>query len=312
MNSRLATIQIVFLALAFITNANAAKKPQEELPKVFLETFKPIEVYKYGKYFGKVRPAVQAKIYSPIAGTLEKVFIKPGDYVKKGQIIGKIKAIDVANEMRPFPLRAPIKGVISGNLPNIGQFINKHQEVLSVYQKGQYISTIHVAFEDAKALSIGHQVEITIDKNKFTGKITSLGENLDQYTGTVETQITFSPKKSIVRPGIISENLIKYDETKSIALPRKYIHQMGTKKVVYTIKQGDKSGTKLVAIPVEVEGRFKDLLKIKTEGSHNNLKIVTKSTLKHLSDGTDVEVINNKKPEMKNIEEKNNKEKQDK
>jgi multidrug efflux pump subunit AcrA (membrane-fusion protein) len=306
MKNFIITIITFGISISLFGNAYAAKNNQEDLPKVFLENFKPINVYKYGKYYGNVRPKIQAKIYSPIAGTLEKIFIKPGAKVKKGQVIGKIKAIDVANEMRPFPLRAPIAGIISGNMPTPGQFINRHQEVLSIYQKGDYISTINVAFEDAKALSIGHPAEVTIDDIVFKGKIHSLGQNLDQYTGTVETQIIFTPKKGSVRPGIISQNLVKYDEKKSIALPRKYIHQLGTQKVVYTIEESNKKGekNKLKAIPVEVTGRFKDLMKISTEKKEKQLKIVTKSTLKHLSDGTNVEVMNKENKSKKVIKEK--------
>lgn len=291
---------ILLLTLFFSIRPFAAQKGQSHLPKVYLEKFDPIEVYKYGRYFGKVRPATQAKIFSPITGTLETFLVRPGDFVKKGQIIGKIKAIDVANEMRPYPLRAPINGFIAGHLPNIGQFINKHQEVISVYQKNQYISTIHIALEDARAISIGHKVDVIIDEKKYRGVVSSISENLDQSAGTILTQINFFPKDVLVKPGIISEIFIKYDEKKSITLPREYIHDLGNKKVVYTVNKTKEKKSELKAITVEVEGIFKGLLKIKTKKAGDFPTIVTKSTLKQLSDGKQVEIINNNEDDSLN------------
>lgn len=289
-------ILISTMLLTFSFQIMATSKSDTELPKVFMEKFKPIQVYKYGKYYGNIRPKFQTKIFSPIAGTMDALNVRPGQRVKRGQVIGKIKAIDIAEEMRPMPLRSPIDGVISGDLPTLGQYINKHQEIFSIYKVGAYVSTINIAFEDAKALSLGHPVEVSVDNKKYAGKILSVAQQLDQFTGTVETEIEFRPENPTLRPGIISENLLKYDQSKSLALPRKYIHQVGNKKVLYTVEtnQSKKNGKKLKAIPIEVEGRFKDLLKIKTQRPLKEISIVTKSTLKHLSEGTDVEVSNNK------------------
>lgn len=297
-------ILLTFSIVLSVTNIAYAEKPKESLPKVYIEKYQKQEIYRFGEYYGRIRPKFETKVFSPISGTFEQLNVRPGQKVQKNQVIAKIKAIDYANEMRPMSIRSPFHGIIAGPLPTVGQFINKHQLILKVYKENDFIADINMAHEDASHISIGHPTSIKVNDNELMGKIITIGQQIDSLTGTVKCEVEFNNSKNKIKPGSLAKTIVKYDHRDSFAIPRKYIHRNGKQQVVYTTEKNEKKANQLKAIPIEISGRFKDLLEIKTEQNIKELSIVTKSTLKHLSEGKEVEEI---KPKSKKTDAKKDK-----
>jgi len=75
-------------------NGETAETEKSNSKDISVKTVKviPSEYSEYGEYYGKVEGIEEATLLTFSGGTIEDIFVKEGDFVKKGQSLGRIDA----------------------------------------------------------------------------------------------------------------------------------------------------------------------------------------------------------------------------
>jgi len=136
-------------------------------------------------------------IYSNVSGTVSKIMIESGEYVKKGVPLFKI-----------------------ANLKTVWAVFDAYENQVSLLKKGQNIEIVTKSYSD----------------KKFTAKVSFIDPVLNSSTRTIEVRAVLQNPKGILKPGMFvsgSLALISNRNDDTIVIPESAVLWTGERSVVY-------------------------------------------------------------------------------
>ena len=174
-------------------------------PEWYLATRKKMKLWKLSeKEITKIESSGKIKeyfpVYADVSGTVSKVFVQQGDYIKKGQTL--------------FALE---------NLSTVWGVFDAYENQLSLIKGGEKIEITTKAHAGTR----------------FTGSISFISPTIDTKTRTAKVRVELSNKKGNLKPGMFIEGLMKSPLKKGdtrIFIPITSVLWTGKRSIVYLKK----------------------------------------------------------------------------
>lgn len=108
---------------------------------------------------GHVRPRVdgEARVAAHYAGTIQAVLVKPGETVRKGQVLARIQSLD---SLQSYTLRAPLEGRLVQHQARAGEVVNSDRTLFVITDLERLWAELAILPADLPRLRPGLQVTL--------------------------------------------------------------------------------------------------------------------------------------------------------
>jgi len=247
---------------------------------------------------GTVKPRNRLEIKPPVSGRIEKILVKEGNRVKKGDILAWMSSeerallMDIArargelekwkDTYKPAPIIAPLDGFVIKRNVEPGQSVSSQETILVMADK--LIIQAQVDETDIGYLEKGMKAKITLDAypdNSFAGKIEHIAYESEIINNVTVYLVDILPlqKIELLRSGMSATvDFVVFDKKNVLAIPKDFFVKKGNRSYVF-LKIGDEDRrTKLKTgiddgIYIEVvEGLKEGDLIVKKKNTNRNFK----------------------------------------
>lgn len=286
------------------------KVGEEDVFKVFTETFEnTIEIS------GNIEAADEQRMVAASDGTIEKVYFKEGDVIKKGQTLclmddlqqqynianmefqlaqkrltaspKELKLLEMQLQIQKKALEnkksiARFDGVIAKLAVAEGDYLEATNEIATIIDRSYLKATVEIAETDASKLRLNQKVKFTFPAYKepvegYVSYFPAVGKITSRGSTVVEAEIRIeNPPKEI---------LTGYSFTGTIQITEPIINVLVDSKAVSfsdegtTVTKLEKNGTESVVL-VEVVPYGKDYVKVISGLSDGDIVVNKKANLK--------------------------------
>ncbi|WP_432480973.1 efflux RND transporter periplasmic adaptor subunit [Moraxella sp. ZY200743] len=193
------------------------------LSKIHLSSIKPARYQPSFTLQGIITPLKSSTLYSPTDATIKQWFIKIGDTVKKGSVLGVLTPTqnttatptdnldnDELVEMPPnipeISLIAPFDGVVASMTTNPLGIINPTTPLITINDVSEYKLVSRLPAHLKQHIAIGDTVELGIDGQGFSGQVKHLIKPSD--LNAIDVHIKILPQ-DIIWSKLPSDQLAK-------------------------------------------------------------------------------------------------------
>ncbi|MEK6672359.1 MAG: efflux RND transporter periplasmic adaptor subunit, partial [Nitrospirota bacterium] len=174
-----------------------------------------------------------------------------------------------------LPLSSAISGVIIEKAVSQGEVVGPEKTLFTVADLSTLWVVIDIYEKDIPRLKTGMTVKVSVtafpDKD-FRGKISYIGDVVDEKTRTVKARVTVDNSGGLLKPGMFATVSIISDKTeKVIVVPTSAVQREGENTIVFVARDESTFEKRVVTIGPEVSGYHQVLSGLK-EGE----QIVTK------------------------------------
>ena len=289
----------IFLCLAACTTLFACAKqdPPPEVPKKPLPTcqVKIQKVEAFTEATGTVQPDLEggAKILSPLAGAVEKIYVRVGDNVRKGAPLAAVRSSDVSDTH-------------SGLLANQAQLkqaertynLNKQLFEIGAVTKNDLLSS-EAAYEQARAVveglrkkldiygadASGGQRGAFIIRAPISGRVAEVLAHLgDRYDTATPLMTVVDPGRITVVANLFDTDLARVGKGKEVSFTTDVypgVTFKGVVSYVSDVEDADSRTIKTYIRPLSNADRLKQnmFLKLRILGGERSLPVVAKSSI---------------------------------
>ncbi len=230
--------------------------------------------------FGYVKALKKYDIVAYTDGIVKNIFVKDGEFVKKGEKLlaleGLYKVIEEQSGSLKGPSRgiikiSPIDGYVSIPEESVGRAVRKGEVVASVFNLNKVLIESEVFGEERLLVRKGEGVYITTEGLKIKSRVYSVQPVVDYVTGGRVVEVLIEQKdQPILFPGdfVRVEIVVKIDRNK-IGVPKTAVICDGKECFVFVQKK--KNLFKKVKVKTGIsEGKFVEI----KSGLKGNEKIV--------------------------------------
>jgi len=222
---------------------------------------------------GTVKPRNRLEIKPPVSGRIEKILVREGSRVKKGQILAWMSSeerallMDIArakgelekwkDTYRPAPIIAPLDGFIIKKNVEPGQSVSSQETILVMAD--ELIIQAQVDETDIGYLKKGMKAKITLDaypENFFLGEIEHIAYESEIINNVTIYLVDILPlqKIKILRSGMSATvDFVVFDKKNVLAIPEEFLVRKGNRSYVF-LKIG--SEEKRVKVKTGIEDGF--------------------------------------------------------
>jgi len=147
-------VTIIIIVASFIGTGYFLYKKSEK-PAVVYETEKPfkIDITKKTVATGSINPRKEVELKSQVSGVIEKLYVEPGDIIKKGDLVAKIQIIPdvVALNRADADLKTAIINYKNTNTEKERQFNLFQEKVISEFEYNQFLLSYNLAKQQLEA-----------------------------------------------------------------------------------------------------------------------------------------------------------------
>lgn len=221
---------------------------------------------------GNVQPNNQLSIKPPISGRIEKILIKEGDYVRKGQILVQLSSteratlLDAARAQGPdalahweslytaTPLLSPLSGQII-YLPTVNGQVVSQSDTIMVMSDHLIVNT-QVDETDLAQIKIGQEATITLDAypdQQIDGVVRRISyqSTLVNNVTTYEVDVWPTQVPAFMRSGMTANVTFNVSEKDNILLVPSEAVQQANDGQSYVLKAGAAKGDKPQTITIQ-------------------------------------------------------------
>lgn len=179
----------------------------EPLVEVIAEKVKKQAVFDPLLFAGTVFSKKTSKVYSPVEGAIEKIFVSAGKPVKKGQKLLSIRPTGLRGQYNSSLITAPQSGVFVGPIFDPFDYIKANQLAVAVADTSDKRVRIHVPRKEYDLITtLDNQTVIEVltktpssnetEKEKFSGEVVFSSPTINPKTLSHEVEVQLSCKTS--------------------------------------------------------------------------------------------------------------------
>lgn len=188
---------------------------------------------------GKVQldPDRHAHVTSRIEGRIQRLFVKVGDKVEKGQVLAEIQSRQIGDPPPTVKIEAIVGGVINDRPVTIGESVDPSKELFHIIDLSQVMVQAEVYEEDVGKVQLGQEARVRVlgyPEQSFVGKITFIGSELDSEKRTLPVWVTVKNPEDKLKPEMFAKVAVVLAHNEGVlAVPLEAILQEGDEKFVF-------------------------------------------------------------------------------
>lgn len=187
-------------------------------------------------FVGEVRGLNEADVYPKVPGKLIKKMVDEGTEVKTGQTIALLDRDEPAMEYKEVEVAAPIDGVFTGYLVDIGTSLSPQVPLGSVADTRIIKVVVNVAEKDINSIRKNDVAKIKVDTypgQEFSGLVDMIKTKIDPNTRTAEINIKIDNKDGRLKTGMFAKGRIIEKAYKGVVIPMEAVLKEDDKSFVY-------------------------------------------------------------------------------
>ena len=244
-------ISLIFSIFIFLLTFNScAKKETKEEEQTHVVTVKTAKV-KFGEidnkvsFNGKTIYLKKNLVVSPLSGYVQKISVKFGETVKKGQLLFEIqtkenKALESTDSgnMGIIKVYSPTNGVISTlNMTASGAYAMEGASLCTVAENNDVMVQLNLPFEFNSLVHTGTTCTLILGEDtKFEGTVSQILPTIDEANQTQQILIRPHTNKRLPENLNLSVEIIKTRHIKGCLIPRDAIMTNETQTVFWVMK----------------------------------------------------------------------------
>lgn len=169
---------------------------QHQQPKVFVAKADPHTFYETKHFGGFIRANSESPAVSGVSGTVEKIFVFPGQKVKLDQALYRVKPRPTGGVLQAHIVRSPLSGTVALLEKDVGSYIDIGESAIIVADTTKLKVNFQASTQDLNFLKRGKKVHIlNADlKSPQSATIQFASPAADKKTGTHHVSATLDCK----------------------------------------------------------------------------------------------------------------------
>ncbi len=216
------------------------------------------------------------------------------------QAVAQVVALEATIERKR--VRAPFDGRVGIRMINVGQYVSRGRELLSLQQMDPIYVNFSVPQRHLASLAIGQTIDVVIDAfpdAPFVDELSAIDPEVDPSTRNIAVQAMLPNARELLRPGMFAQVDVNLSQTDSVVVvPATAIAYASYGNSVYVVEQvKGPDGAEYLGVrqqPVRLGSTRGDLVVI-TEGLKGGEQIVSSGIFK-LRNGLAVQINNSVQP----------------
>lgn len=240
----LAGVAIALLLVVGYRLFQLVQRKWQEKNIIAKETIIPIRVspVQTGKieaavnFLGEVRGLNEANIYPKVTGKLIKKVVEEGTEVKAGQIIALLDRDEPAMEYKEVEVTAPITGVFTGYLVDLGARLDTQDPLGSVADTSIIKVVANIPERDINQIKKNDLAKVKVDAypgREFAGTVDMVKAKIDPNTRTAEVNIKIDNKEGKFKTGMFAKGRIIERSYQGILIPIEAVLKEQDNNIVY-------------------------------------------------------------------------------
>ncbi len=232
--------------------------------------------------FGRAVGANEVQIYSEFPGKLINYTVKEGERVSAGQVIAYVDRSVPGMEYEPYPVLAPVSGVVGFLFLKPGSFIGKQTPLATITTKGKVELQLDVPASLLLRVKPGMRVYVPLNGDTLVGRVSRVSAAVNPMTGAGIAKVSLSGRELL--SGMVLKAFVATAEApNALLVPPEAVIEEGGKAWIFVVKDG-------VArkVPVKVGLRSRNWVQVEGELREGDLVVTTGA--RGLTDGAKVEV----------------------
>lgn len=187
-------------------------------------------------FVGEVRGLNEANIYPKVSGKLIKKVVDEGATVEIGQTIALLDRDEPAMDYKEVEITAPISGVFTGYLADLGAKIGPENSLGSVADTSIIKVVANITEKDLHSIKKNDLAKVKVDSYpelEFSGKVDMVKAKIDPDTRTAEVSIRIDNKEGKFKTGMFAKGRIVEKSYQGILVPLETIIKEQGNSFVY-------------------------------------------------------------------------------
>jgi len=168
----------------------------------------------------------------------EQLFNESGYKVERNRLALE----DARRELGYTQVRAPIAGVVTERLVNLGDQVTVNQALFRIVDFDSIVARIYVPEKDMVRLAVGQPARLRADAlggKTFTGAIDRISPVVDPATGTIKVTVA-TPRQEGLRPGMYVEvELVTAVHDQALLVPKRALVYDNDQVFVFRMKKDE-------------------------------------------------------------------------
>lgn len=221
----------------------------------------------------KPEPNRVAEVSARAEGRIEKLYVRLGERVKKGQRLAAILPRQIGSPPPLVSIRSPLAGIVVERNAILGGTVDPAKTLFRIADLSKVIVEGEVFESDVYKVKLGQDARIRLDAypdKAFTGSVTFVASELDPLKRTLHLWVSVDNKEGLLKPELFARVALVVERSRdAISIPIEAIIDDGAEKFVF-IKNGNRFIRQDVATGVS-DDRYIEI----TDGLYPGDKVVT-------------------------------------
>lgn len=195
---------------------------QEVVIPVRLASVQAGKIESLVNFVGEIRGLNEANIYPKVPGKLLKKVVDEGAMVKTGQTIALLDRDEPAMDYKEVEITAPISGVFTGYLIDLGAKIEPKDSLGTVADISIIKVVANIPEKDLHRIRKNDVAKVKVGaypEQEFTGLVDMVQAKIDPYTRTAEVNIRIDNKERKLKTGMFAKGWIIEKSYQGILVP---------------------------------------------------------------------------------------------
>jgi membrane fusion protein, multidrug efflux system len=246
-------------------------------------------VSQFIKVNGDVVSEISVEIYPDTAGKITEMYVKLGQYVKKGATVAVVDPSVPGRVYKPSPVVSTISGTVTAVNKNIGDKVNLTASIAVIGDLGNLTLVTYIPERYLTYLKTGLNAEVTFSAfpdKVFKARVIQLNPVLDKASRSLETKLEIIDQSPEIRAGMFaSMKLVTRESRNALAVPPWSIGEYYGDEVVFVIR-GDNTVERRIIKTGLISDNLTEVLEGLEEG-----EVIASQGISALTDGTKVRAV---------------------
>jgi len=190
----------------------------------------------------KAQPRRLAQVSPKIEAIVEKTWVEPWEWVKKGQVLAEVRSRQFGNPPPLVSLIAPISGLISKWDAKIGEAVGPGKVLFEILDPSVVWVEGDIPEHEAHLVKVDQSVRVSLialPNRTFSGQIVRMSGMVEPDKRTVHVWVEVPNPENQLKPEMFAQlNVVVENSFRVVAVSRRALLKSGGETFVY-IEQGD-------------------------------------------------------------------------